>query len=278
MVDDRFGIITCTLTTPASVAESAMLQATLDEHERNTGMVASEPTADKGYGTVENYLALQARGSRPCIPHPAVREDKDKFSRSMFVYDPQADVYHCPAREILTRRGAPSEDRYRYQAQRGVCQACPLREQCTASSQQRVLSRQVHQEAIDWADTSLRPGQRRARMRRRKIRAEGSFADAANRHGYKQARWRGGPRVTIQNLLIASIQNVRKLLRYGQRHAPRTAGLHPRVIGSMTRAFHHRRCEPVAPWGRRITPRTRGNHWHRDHGNALGQGSLGNRP
>ena len=39
------------------------------------------------------------------------------------------------------------------------------------------------------------------------------FADAANCHRFKRARWRGLVRMRIQNLLIATCQNVRKLLR-----------------------------------------------------------------
>jgi IS5 family transposase len=46
-------------------------------------------------------------------------------------------------------------------------------------------------------------------MRRRMHVMEGSFADASNQHGYKRARWRGLASVTVQNLLIAAIQNVR---------------------------------------------------------------------
>jgi hypothetical protein len=41
---------------------------------------------------------------------------------------------------------------------------------------------------------------------------ERSFADAANRHGFKRARWRGLIKQSIQDLLIATIQNLRKLV------------------------------------------------------------------
>lgn len=41
---------------------------------------------------------------------------------------------------------------------------------------------------------------------------EGSFADAANNHGFKRARWRRLWRQQIQDYLIAAIQNVRLLL------------------------------------------------------------------
>jgi hypothetical protein len=41
---------------------------------------------------------------------------------------------------------------------------------------------------------------------------ERSFADAANRHGFKRARWRALVKQSIQDLLIATIQNLRKLI------------------------------------------------------------------
>jgi transposase len=222
VVDDRYGIITATLTTAASVAESSLLAAVLAAHETNTGLTVLQPTADKGYGTADNYEMLRQHHCTPCIPHPQVREDKTKFARALFIYDPQTDTHTCPAGQTLTRHGAPQDGRHRYQAPPGVGAACPLREQCTASVK-RVLSRQVRQDAIDWADTCLTPWQRRVRMRRRKIRAEGSFADAANHHGYKRARWRGRRRVTIQNLLIATTQNLRKLVRWSAHPTRRSA-------------------------------------------------------
>ena len=55
---------------------------------------------------------------------------------------------------------------------------------------------------------------RRAKLdrKRRQHLVERSFADAANRHGFKRARWRGLVKQSIQNLLIATIQNLRKLV------------------------------------------------------------------
>jgi hypothetical protein len=41
---------------------------------------------------------------------------------------------------------------------------------------------------------------------------EGSFADAANNHGFKRSRWRRSWRQQIQDYLIAAIQNIRILL------------------------------------------------------------------
>ena len=51
---------------------------------------------------------------------------------------------------------------------------------------------------------------------------EGSFADAANNHWFKRARWRRLRRQQVQDYLIATAQNVRILLRDRPNH--RTAG------------------------------------------------------
>ena len=67
-------------------------------------------------------------------------------------------------------------------------------------------------------------------MKRRKIRAEGSFADGANCHGFKRARWRGLVPARIQNLLIASIQNLRKLVKATRKGAGTPCAM---VLGSL---------------------------------------------
>ncbi|MDD4892168.1 MAG: transposase, partial [Phycisphaerae bacterium] len=195
--------------------------ALLDQHEANTGATVEVAVADKAYGTAENYKALAGRGVTPCIPHQRYGTDANgTFGRERFVYDRDRDCFHCPGGQMLKRRGSASEGRWRYRADNGVCASCALRGECTTNVHGRQLSRDVDQDVIDWADGCLTPSQRRWWMRRRKIRAEGSFADATNRHGYKRARWRGLFGVTIQNLLIATTQNLRKLLRRPGRAGP----------------------------------------------------------
>jgi Transposase DDE domain len=51
-------------------------------------------------------------------------------------------------------------------------------------------------------------------LKRRQHLIERSFADAANCHGLKRARWRGLWKQAIQDLLIATVQNLRKLLKH----------------------------------------------------------------
>lgn len=216
VVDDRFGVVTATATTPASVDDGSMLMDLLEDHARNTGREAQAVAADSAYGSAENYDRLRDNGVRPAIPHQRQKGAAGKFGRDRFRYEAAEDCYVCPAGQKLRRTGSPPErDHVEYRAGTKVCRACPLRGQCTGESG-RTFKRHVLQDAIDWADHRLSRGARRWMLRRRRIRAEGSFADAL-RHGFKRARWRGLARMTIQNLLIAAIQNVRKLLKYARK-------------------------------------------------------------
>jgi hypothetical protein len=49
--------------------------------------------------------------------------------------------------------------------------------------------------------------------RRRQWFQERNFAEAAVLHGFKRARWRGLWRQSIQDLLIATLQNLKVLVR-----------------------------------------------------------------
>jgi hypothetical protein len=63
----------------------------------------------------------------------------------------------------------------------------------------------------------------KADLKRRQHLMERSFADAANRHGLKRSRWRGLWKQAIQDLLIATVQSLRKLLRHLSQTEPELA-------------------------------------------------------
>ncbi|MDP7220245.1 MAG: IS1182 family transposase [Arenicellales bacterium] len=214
VVDDRYGIVTATVTTDAAQADGAMLSPLLDQHQLNTRQTLQTVVADKGYGTGDNYQHLRQRGIRPCIPHERYPDLAGKLPRRIFHYDAQADGFICPAGQFLKRwNREEAKRRTRYRAAGRTCANCRLKSKCTDGKTGRIISRYDLQESIDWADSQGPLSWRRRLMRRRKIRAEGSFADAANNHSYKRARWRRLSKVKIKNVLIATIQNVRKLMR-----------------------------------------------------------------
>lgn len=216
-VDDQCGIITATITTPADVHDAHELVPAVAAHEANTACEAGTVVTDSIYGTADNYQWLQQQGKRCCIPHQRHgTRTNPEVSHDRFRYDPQRDCYICPAGELLHRYDQQSQNGgVRYRAARAVCEACRYFKDCVQSRHWgRQIRRNDRAEIIAWADNCGSREHRRRLQARRRYKAEGSFADAANNHGFKRARWRGLASMQIQNLLIAAIQNLRKLLRY----------------------------------------------------------------
>jgi transposase len=218
VVDDASGVITATETTGAATSEAHVLPQLLDQHARVTGESAKTVVADKQYGTTENYRAVEARGADACIPHERRVHPEGLWGPEAFRYDAARDAYVCPAGELLTRWAVkPEEQRVQYKARAKTCAACAMHGQCTKAKGGRRVDRHDLQAYVEWADGCLPKGERRRLMARRKSVVEGSFADAVNNHGLDRARWRGLTKVRVQGLLIAAIQNVRKLLRSWRR-------------------------------------------------------------
>src|SRR5271165_1447368 len=84
------------------------------------------------------------------------------------------------------------------------------------------MRRHRDQKLLDRARRQANTKQVKLDRKRRQHLIERSFADAPNLHGFKRARWRGLIKQSIQDLLIATVQNLRKLIRAIQ-NAPKTA-------------------------------------------------------
>lgn len=216
-VDDKAGIITSTTVTPANVNDEKQFIEVVEKHQVNTKIKVKTAAADKAYGIGENYEYLHEQGITPCISHQRYKNNPNQeFTHDKFVYDKTTDSYRCPAGFKLTHKQVKkTEGCVVYRMDRQTCEHCPYFDKCVTSTQLgRRVQRSQYADYYEWADTCLSPHTRRRLMARRKAKAEGSFADAANNHGFKRARWRGLMHVQIQNLMIAAIQNLRKLMRY----------------------------------------------------------------
>lgn len=264
-VDDQSGVITAVETTPGGTAENERLMPLVDQHEANTESVVETVVADTQYGTVDNFKKCAERGIRS---HMADAEAKQKrsnrakavYDRSLFAYDPDNDTYTCPAGHRLARRKCKTtRPGYEYACGKEICNACALRPECTKSKTGRTIKRHINQELVDQGKAeSSSTAARRDRVRRKWL-MEGSFADGANNHGLKRARWRRLWRQRIQDLMIAAVQNIRKLIgrpKWKPAKAmsvwispiSRASGVFPAISGSIGTccgvfpAFFARRC------------------------------------
>jgi transposase len=218
-IDDAKGVITAIKTTPGSIAENKKLMDLLDQHESNTRCQVQTVVADHKYGTQENYVACQARGITTHMGDVASKahlgRDLGIFGDDAFTYDPVGNIYRCPAGQTLKpRRLNPLRRTVEYKASARVCAACVLRPQCTRSKHGRTVQRHEKQAALDVARAQAHSTAARRNRKRRQHLVERSFADAANNHHFKRARWRRLWRQQIQDYLIAAIQNVRILIAH----------------------------------------------------------------
>ncbi len=220
-VDDQKGVITAVETTPGSIPENKKLLELIEQHEKNTGSHVEVAVADHKYGTQENYVASTERRTTSHMGDASAKQNHVRsqgiFPESAFRYDPVKDVYRCPAGETLKpRRLHWAKRTMEYKAPQRVCAGCVLRAQCTRAKMGRSLKRHEKQAALDVAKAQAHSRAAQRDRRRRRHLMEASFADAANNHHFKRARWRRLWRQQIQDYLIASIQNLRILLKHYQ--------------------------------------------------------------
>jgi transposase len=220
VIDDHHGVITAIETTPGSIAENKKLMELIDQHEKHTRCLVRTVVADHKYGTNENFVACQARGIATHMGE-ATRNTANTgrkegiFGDEAFTYDSVQNIYRCPAGQILKpRRVHPVRRTLEYKAPARVCAACALRPQCTRSHHGRTVQRHENQEALNVARAQAHSVAAYRNRKRRQHLVEASFADAANNHHFKRARWRRLWRQQIQDYLIAAIQNMRILLAH----------------------------------------------------------------
>jgi IS5 family transposase len=214
-VDDCCGVITAVVTTPGDVAEPTQTIPLLEQHERNSGRAVGTVIGDQQYGTIDNHRAMQLRGVRTHLKTmPGRPPPPDRFPQDAFRYDAGADRFQCPAGQFLYPRGFDADRQHtEYVARKGVCAACPLRAQCTTSKHSRAVHRYREHELVLTARAQATSAAARADYNRRRHLMEGSFAQGANCHGFKRARWRRLGRQQIQDWLIAACQNLKILIR-----------------------------------------------------------------
>ncbi len=170
-------------------------------------------TGDAAYGTLENIVALEEAGIRAYVPLPAPDAQRLGFNREDFLYDPAQDRYTCPQGMVLARRGV-SHGRgvTRYQAPAAACNACPCKPQCTTSDAGRTVERHFEEAYLDRVHAYHETADYRKAMRKRAVWVEPLFGEAKQWHSLARFRLRGLEKVNIEAQLVASGQNLKRLL------------------------------------------------------------------
>jgi transposase len=220
-------IILTTLVTPGEVQDNQPAVDLLWHTRFRWKLHPRQVTADTKYGTVENIAAVEAQQIRLFVPLSEVGHRAGVFGGPDFQYAPIADVYHCPGEQEL-RFLSQSDATHRriYQARAADCNACALRERCTTSSRGRRISRSLDEASLDRVRGYHETEDYAKAMRKRKVWIEPLFAEAKEWHGLQRFRLRGLRKVNTQAQLIATGQNLKRLLSkrgWGRRPWPNGA-------------------------------------------------------
>jgi transposase len=217
-VDPHNEVITATAITPGSVDDGEMLKEMIETHKDNTHKDVDTVVADSRYGTIDNFLLCHDLGVKAHIPSLEKTQrgsgrKRGIFPQDAFSYDPETDTFTCPAGQVLKRgKLYKYRNHYEYRASAKACAHCELRDQCTHSKNGRTLKRHVRHDELNRALKEAESSNASQDIRDRKYISECSFA-RSTRYGYKRSRWRRLWRVTIQDFLIAAIQNIMVLIK-----------------------------------------------------------------
>jgi transposase len=182
-----------------------------------------QATGDTKYGTLENIRALEAMGIRAYMPlfdewnrHP------DYFGPAQFIYDSEQDVYRCPQGQLLRPcRREYQAQKTEYRANAVTCNACPVKAACTPGTQGRIVHRSFQAAVQERVRAYQRTPAYEKALRKRQVWVEPLFGEGKQWHGMRRFRLRGLWRVNTEALLMATGQNLKRLLQQrGWEHRP----------------------------------------------------------
>lgn len=149
------------------------------------------------------------------VPVPTESETA-RFTPQDFQEDTERGVVTCPAGQTSTSRHYDRQkETTKYTFAAATCAACPLRSGCMKNAPQK-KGRTVcksdyqaeHRRAREKATTP-----QYAEIRREHPKVERKLGEVMNRHGGRRARYRGKPKVLIQQLMACTATNVKRLVR-----------------------------------------------------------------
>jgi transposase len=214
MIDTAHGVIVDVEATPARTAQEVVAAKTMLDRVTKTHDLAPDIlAADKLYGTGSFLAWLKQREVTAHIPVlDRQHQTSGLLPREAFTFDPERNVFVCPQGKILKHTMAIEETRiHSYRALESDCRDCPIKAQCTRGTK-RVLSvpfdQAVRQEAIALQNTEA---YQRSRRRRKKV--EMLFAHMKQQFRFRRLKLRGLAGATEEFLMMATVQNLRRLIR-----------------------------------------------------------------
>ena len=208
--------------TPTRISmEVDATETMIERTERRFGLNPDRIAGDVAYGTGEMLGWLVDHEITPHIPVWDQTEVAANgiYSRAEFSYDGERDLYICPGgKELKTSGTVHDGTTLKYIAKPSDCSACPLKPHCTTGRERRV-QRDVNQEARDYVQSLMGTDEYwDSAINRKQI--ERLFGEAKRHLSMTRLRLRGLTGARDEFLLIATVQNLKRLAKHVIRPPP----------------------------------------------------------
>jgi transposase len=183
------------------------------------GSETLQAVADVGYYSGLALKSCEEDGIVAYVPQ-AQRTGRLKaqgrFTHEDFSYDAEANVYRCPAGELLRptktlKANTGGRLELRYVSRKAACDACALRARCvTENEPTRTVRRWIHEDVLERHRARMKGAE--VLVRRRAGLAEHPFGTLKCRAGYRHFLVRGFDRVRGEWSLMALCYNFTRVL------------------------------------------------------------------
>ena len=168
--------------------------------------------ADKGYFSAHEILACHEAGIIATVPRSDTSGSRAKghFVKADFAYEPDTDIYRCPAGQALTHRTTTEQQGLQMRRYwTNSCKGCSLKDRCTTGHERRV-SRWEHEHLVD-ASNARRRGPT-APMKVRRSTVEHPFGTIKAWMGHSHFLTRGLKNVGTEMALNVLAYNIKRMI------------------------------------------------------------------
>jgi transposase len=210
-------VITAIVTQPAITSDHGSIKEVEEEWKREQVETPKELYVDGGYTSGEVLAAAAGEGREVHGPIQSAPRRGERFSAEDFDVDIEGRVTICPAQQASTNcsrlEEATGKVNYRFEWNKGLCQACEHRTRCLGANQphRTLLVGQYH------AHTQARRREMKTEAFKKRMHprngVEGTISELKRGYGLRRCRYRGLIKTRLQNYLIGAACNIKRWAR-----------------------------------------------------------------
>jgi transposase len=216
LVDNHSCVIVGVQATAARMSqETVAAQDMLTRFAQWQGREPESVAADTTYGNGEflQWLADRNVTAYMRTRDSVLRKNNPGYGPERFTYQPESNSYRCPAGEQLNYVGLNVRNRaHAYIGSAKRCGACSQKAQCT-TGRYKYLAIHIH-ESVRQRARELAQTPEFAKAQRQRKKVEALFAELKNQIGLRRLRLRRMKFVREQFWLAATVQNIKRLVRF----------------------------------------------------------------